>query len=323
MSILLDALRKSEKDKQKVEAPSIHSGEESKPVPGLLKNKWWLLLIVVVATGVSFAWYQFGQPEDASETSSALASVTGDADDQQTTVPTGKTETDTRMAAVSNEVPNRPRTPVEAYEQSTDTRTKTKTGAAGKANAAAVGKQTVSTGTKKPAANNRANKKPAANNQANKKPAARNQANKNQPGNKQAAKKQSATGKPTNKKATNQQAAQKPSSKKPADNNTANAKAASTNQANAKPAGTNKKPFRPQVPAPINYWELPDAVRERVPEMKFTVLVYAKDPADRFVLIDGQRYRQGEAVQPELFVREIRRKGVVFKYRLYKFLVER
>jgi len=115
----------------------------------------------------------------------------------------------------------------------------------------------------------------------------------------------------------------KPASNQPVANKQVLNKQAAKKPAAAKATTANPGKSRPHIPAPISYWELPDAIREIVPEMKFTVLVYARDPADRFVLIDGQRYRQGERVQPDLFVREIRRKGVVFKYRLYKFLVER
>ena len=97
----------------------------------------------------------------------------------------------------------------------------------------------------------------------------------------------------------------------------------------SKPAATNKtakaesKSYHPGEPAPIGYWELPDSIRAEVPEIKFSVLVYAADPEDRFVLINGQRLGEGDSAQPGLEVKEIRREGVVFSYRLYQFLVER
>lgn len=78
-----------------------------------------------------------------------------------------------------------------------------------------------------------------------------------------------------------------------------------------------------QQPQPISYWELPDAVRADVPVMKFSVLVYASDPAARFVLVNGQRLVEGDSYQQGLVVDEIRRDGVVFSYRLYRFLIER
>jgi general secretion pathway protein B len=75
--------------------------------------------------------------------------------------------------------------------------------------------------------------------------------------------------------------------------------------------------------APISYWELPDTVRAEVPEMSFSVLVYATRPADRFVLVNGKRLQEGDSYRQGLVVKEIRRDGVVFSYRLYQFLVER
>ncbi|GMR14919.1 MAG: hypothetical protein BMS9Abin30_0532 [Gammaproteobacteria bacterium] len=74
---------------------------------------------------------------------------------------------------------------------------------------------------------------------------------------------------------------------------------------------------------PISYWELPDTVRADVPEMSFSVLVYANRPADRFVLVNGKRLQEGDSYRQGLVVKEIRRDGVVFSYRLYQFLVER
>jgi len=93
--------------------------------------------------------------------------------------------------------------------------------------------------------------------------------------------------------------------------------------ASSKPVEPVTEKYRPQEPAPISYWELPDAVRANVPEIKFSVLVYARNPADRFVLINGQRLGEGDSSEPGLVVKEIRRDSVVFSYRLYQFLVER
>jgi hypothetical protein len=80
---------------------------------------------------------------------------------------------------------------------------------------------------------------------------------------------------------------------------------------------------QPHIPEPIGYWELPDAVRANVPEIKFSVLVYDADPEARFVLINGQRLGEGDELQQGLAVGEIRRDGVVFTYRLYRFFVGR
>lgn len=87
------------------------------------------------------------------------------------------------------------------------------------------------------------------------------------------------------------------------------------------PSGTGG--VRAKQPQPISYWELPDAIRADVPEIKFSVLVYAIEPADRFVLVNGQRLVEGDSYGQGLVVEEIRLDGVVFSYRLYRFLVER
>ncbi len=91
----------------------------------------------------------------------------------------------------------------------------------------------------------------------------------------------------------------------------------------SQPVETVPQEFHPGEPEPIGYWELPDSVRAEVPEIKFSVLVYASNPSDRFVLINGQRLAEGDTAQPGLVVKAIRRDGVVFSFRLYQFLVER
>jgi general secretion pathway protein B len=107
-------------------------------------------------------------------------------------------------------------------------------------------------------------------------------------------------------------------------------RASPNSAANANPAAADSatstaesEAYRPQEPAALGYWDLPDSVRADVPEITFSVLVYAKNPADRFVLINGERLAEGDNHQPELVIKEIRRDGVLFSYRLYEFLVEK
>lgn len=73
--------------------------------------------------------------------------------------------------------------------------------------------------------------------------------------------------------------------------------------------------------SPISYWSLPQSVRNALPEFRITVLVYAEQPADRFVLMNGERYREQDAPESGLILEEIRREGVIFTYRNYRFLV--
>ena len=91
------------------------------------------------------------------------------------------------------------------------------------------------------------------------------------------------------------------------------------------------EPRRAQAPAgsapasasePISFWELPQNVRDSLPELRITVLVYAERPEDRFVLIAGQRIVEKDRLDDGVQLAEIRRDGAVFEYRNYRFLVE-
>lgn len=71
----------------------------------------------------------------------------------------------------------------------------------------------------------------------------------------------------------------------------------------------------------IDYRQLPGDVRAQLPEFQITVLVYAEQPADRFILVNGSRQVEGDELQPGLVLQEIRRDGAVYSYRRYRFLV--
>ena len=79
---------------------------------------------------------------------------------------------------------------------------------------------------------------------------------------------------------------------------------------------------QPHVAEPISYWELPQGIRDSLPEMHISVLVYAESPADRFVLVSGQRMVEQDEYQDVIVLDEIRRDGAVFLYRKYRFLVK-
>lgn len=78
----------------------------------------------------------------------------------------------------------------------------------------------------------------------------------------------------------------------------------------------------PHIAEPISYWELPQGVRDNLPEISITVLVYAEKPADRFVLSNGQRLVEKDELDSGVVLDEIRRDGAVFTYRKYRFLVK-
>mgnify|MGYP000880555014 CR=1 FL=1 len=258
MSILLEALRKTEKNKQARDIPTIHEGGLPEPVSEPMKTVPLVLLLVatLLVTGW-FTWEQYRPPVGSYQPPVTLAPE----EVSVAAVPAENSKSegvDVSLVKPANEAPDQtvgqPRTPVESYQQAISNLSK-----------------------KKPVRNTRPEIK---------------------------------------------QPATKPGTIPAAPQSTGEASVPSTPTT----AGTvlnNRKNDEQYELSPIGYWELPDAVRAEVPEIKFSVLVYASKPADRFVLINGQRFAEGDAVQSGLEIKEIRREGVVFSYRLYQFLIKR
>ncbi len=80
--------------------------------------------------------------------------------------------------------------------------------------------------------------------------------------------------------------------------------------------------MEPHLAEPINYWEMPQGVRDDLPVIKITVLVFAKKPGDRFLLVNGQRLMEKDELEGGVVLEEIRRDGAIFLYRKYRFLVK-
>ena len=78
----------------------------------------------------------------------------------------------------------------------------------------------------------------------------------------------------------------------------------------------------PRATEPISFWELPQKVRDSLPDLRITVLVYAERPEDRFVLLAGKRMVEKDPLADGVVLDEIRRDGAVFTYRNYRFLVK-
>jgi len=256
MSILLEALRKTEKNQHLHEAPSIHTSDQADTVSETLKTGP-LALLLVAALFVSgwFVWQQYQPPAGSYRPPVTLpadkvrrASVPAAVDEVVNQEVTRDLDQATPSSPAATNSRGRQRTPVESFQ-------------------------------------------PAASNVP-------------QPS------------------TTNAGAS---TSKRPAQQveNTSSRPSSPTIATAAEEVVVIQEDQPPREPAPIGYWELPDSVRADVAEIKFTVLVYAADPAQRFVLINGERLGQGDSIQPGLVVKEIRRDGVIFTYRLYQFLVER
>jgi len=268
MSILLEALRKSEKKQRPHETPTIHSevqsGSAGEPLRVLPVS---LMVVAVLALTGWFVWNQYRAPAGSYQPPVTLPPEQVQKVHQAASADQGAGVANAKPPAAKGA--QQKRTPVESYQPPEQTEpapanAHTQPSTISQPASAHVEEKSTAAATDMPAAAPR--KKQAANQTAN--------------------------------------AAAKPAG----------------NQQQAAKAG---EEFHPGEPEPIGYWELPDAVRASVPVIKFSVLVYATDPADRFVLVNGQRLGEGDSLKPGLEVKEIRRDGVVFSYRLYQFLVER
>lgn len=274
MSILLEALRKSEKSQRPVAAPTIHSDE-----PGSLAGEPMRALpvaLLIVAALLITAWLAWRQYQPVS-----------DVYQPPVTLPASKSTAEPPAKSVAESVPE---PQGKAVQKSAETQT-------------TVSKQTSDSSksvVKKAADGSSAGKRTPVESYTPEDPVKKgpDADAKIQTGQAQAG--QTKSGNKDRKPV-----AAKKSTKKSADETTA------------------PEEYQSPEPDPISYWELPDAVREQVPEIKFSVLVFADIPADRFVLMNGQRLGEGDSYQEGLVVKEIRRDGVVFSYRLYQFLVRR
>lgn len=87
------------------------------------------------------------------------------------------------------------------------------------------------------------------------------------------------------------------------------------------PPPAQPREYQAPMPGPINYWEVPGSVRDQLTELRISVMVFAERPEDRFILMNGRRWVEGDEPQPGLRLEEIRRDGAVFTFSRYRFLV--
>jgi general secretion pathway protein B len=90
-------------------------------------------------------------------------------------------------------------------------------------------------------------------------------------------------------------------------------------------AGT-KKPELAAAAAPDSsaqpYYELPFSVRKELPSLKLSMHVYAAEPAQRFIILNDSRMVEGNS-QEDLALREIRPDGAVFEFKGQRFFYPR
>jgi len=277
MSILLDALKRSEQQRRLGEVPDIHSPLGAEPGARATRNNRvrWILLGIVGVILVWVAWQRIG-PEESPETAAAdteQASVA--AVDGMASSDAGASPAD---AATDKDVANPravARTPVETLERSPEPPRATSGNPGAPAEQGAPGKSRVNESFTQFEAPAQAEAGLGVSEQA-------------QPS--------------------------VPPAQEPA--------GASGTAAMEQKAAPRAAASQPQATEPISFWELPQSVRDSLPELRITVLVYADRSDDRFLLMAGRRLFEKDELQPGIVLDEIRRDGAVFLYRNYRFLVK-
>jgi general secretion pathway protein B len=264
MSILLQALKKSEEQRRLGETPSIHTPVDTSASSRESLRHWFPMLLISLSfiAMAWFGWQQFQPPDEAGlKTVNDAAAGSGRVESQaESLTESQQGESTPGQAAPGAEL--QPRTPIEAFTPEPGRP------ASGEGEAAreAPGEQNI----------------------------------------------KSELNQSFNEYAAADDAADAAIQKKPAPVKPAPVAGQKSPKRSARPAGT----------APITYWELPQGVRDTLPEIKITVLVYAGNSEDRFVLINGQRLTEKQEYQGGLVLDEITREGAVFLYRKYRFLVK-
>lgn len=286
MSILLDALRKSEEQRQLGKAPDIHStvGAESMAAAG--RRRWVLLTLAggVALSATWFAWEKFRQPDPSSGPGQSMATAADSTPGDAPAIVVSNPAPQESDEAPASSAPAARRSPVETLPAD----------ATGSRGAAIQPPTAAQQDEPRKSRVNQSFTAFEATSPVVSEPPEPTQAVTEQPAQREA--QQSA---PVH----------------------AGSEAAA---APAESAAGSDRPAQPQQPVtgPISFWELPQGVRDSLPELRITVLVYAERPEDRFLLLGGQRMREKDEYQGGVVLDEIRRDGAVFLYRNYRFLVK-
>ncbi len=102
------------------------------------------------------------------------------------------------------------------------------------------------------------------------------------------------------------------------------ASAPETASATSPPASAKAPPAAaPDAAALPTIWDLPFATRKDIPALELSMHVYSSDPKQRFVVIKGERHVEGDEIASDLTLREIRQDGLVLDFKGQKFFFPR
>lgn len=72
----------------------------------------------------------------------------------------------------------------------------------------------------------------------------------------------------------------------------------------------------------LAYGQLPASIKKSLPELTISALFYSSKPASRLASINGRIARENQQVADDLTIEEIQQDGVVFIYQQYRFKME-
>ncbi len=87
-------------------------------------------------------------------------------------------------------------------------------------------------------------------------------------------------------------------------------------------AASQQVPGTPKLDVPA-YYDLPFATRKALPQLSMSMHVYAADPKQRFVILDGARMVEGDTTTDSVTLREIRPDGVILEFQGQRFFFPR
>ncbi|HEY6940329.1 general secretion pathway protein GspB, partial [Dokdonella sp.] len=94
-------------------------------------------------------------------------------------------------------------------------------------------------------------------------------------------------------------------------------------KAGANASAPKAAPAQPRQPALPTVWELPYGTRKELPDLKLTMHVFSDAPAERFIVVEGERHVEGDDLGNGVVLREIRADGMVLDFKGQRFLYPR
>ena len=87
---------------------------------------------------------------------------------------------------------------------------------------------------------------------------------------------------------------------------------------------TGAAPAQAQAKSDVQfYYELPFSVRKALPQLRLSMHVYAGDPAQRFVVLNDSRLAEGDKTADDVTLREVRKDGAVLEFQGQRFFYPR